>query len=373
MEILKTHISYKACKKLLLLFKFEIFLFSAIFFRLIFFAYNYPIVYWDEKTNLDVVNSTLNQSILFDLHYWGKPFFEKPPLWYMMTSVFVNLFSNNYLVYRLLPLLASLILVGIIFYLAHKIISKKAGIFALVFILSSSILFRPSSSYGYSSHTFSSADLDSLHLLFLTASFIFYSKFVSLLVSKKIFSFKALFIANFLIALSVLTKGPMGFLPIFLTLLFLVYKKVKLKFIFYFLILSLFLNLIFISWWYIFMYLKYGTEFLTTHFSYHIKNRVFSTLEGHQFPIYYYFEIFANPFEFLFGVIDIIAIFSLIKNKLYQKNYFYFVSIWGFVFVMIFLTFMQTKLSWYIFYTLPFAPWIFAIYIDLQSNTKSFA
>ncbi len=344
----------------------EIFLFLLVVSRLIFFVYNYPVSYWDETTNIYVVKSLVKSKQFFNLTYWNQGFFEKPPIWYFITSLLSLTFGSSYIVYRITAFIASVIFSYMLFKIAKAEFSRSFGIISLIVFLSINFIFRPAYSY-HSSHTFASADLDSLHLLFLFLSLIFYKKWIDGLFKKVDF-----LIANLFVALSFLTKGPMAFVAIFLVFLFLLFQGKSFKFLLKWLILSLIVNLVVIIPWYLYMYNLYRDEFLQIHFGYHIVKRLAYSLEGHNESWYFYLKILLDPKEFLFGFLVFPAIvFNLISKRL--KKFWVFVPTIGITVILVFLMILQTKLAWYLFYIIPFYPFVITNFlINIKNAFKMF-
>jgi len=69
-------------------------LFFLIIFALILDAQNRSIELWDEQTNIEVVRETLQSNASY-LNYEGKPFLEKPPLWYFLTGILVSILGQE--------------------------------------------------------------------------------------------------------------------------------------------------------------------------------------------------------------------------------------------------------------------------------------
>lgn len=248
---------------------------------------------WDEQTNIDVVDETLRfpppdkgeLEGVFDskliLHYNGKPFFEKPPLWYWGSMAIIKIHqavipaspesdgqylalsdspiyrdsagrgqNDNVFSYRFISALSGAGLTFLIYLLGKKFWGHWAGIVSSLSLLSIGHFFINNVSGYFSTHNFRSADLDALQLLFMMLSFWFFVKATPL--NPPFLPFPPLRLAgggqvsggkvqspppengelegvNLTLAfafsgLAIMTKGFLGLLPIAIFLLFQVVK-----------------------------------------------------------------------------------------------------------------------------------------------------
>jgi 4-amino-4-deoxy-L-arabinose transferase-like glycosyltransferase len=306
---------------------------TLIILSLIFCFYNLskpPLEIWDEYTNFNVIYDTieskeplkhnswfnrlrLNQSSsgfnapALNLSLNQNPFLEKPPLWYYLTIFSTKIFGINNFSIRFVSATSGFLLIMLITYLGWKMFSRKAGLIAGFSALATRHLFVKHP-YIFSTHTLRSADLDSLLLLFImltTLSLFNFSRSTS--TKRKYFW---LIIAGIFTGFGFLTKGPMSLIPvvIFFTYQLLNARKVDLKkLLSQFLIVNCTLLIVTVPW-HLFMYYKFGNEFIDTYFGYHMLQRGISTLEDHSGNILFYLKLLFRKDFFFSGELLIIMI-----------------------------------------------------------------
>lgn len=353
----------------------------------------HPPQVWDEQTNIDVVNSALPPFEKegwggFVLYYQNEPFFEKPPLWYWGTMGATDIFCKGTTscaptFYRLLSALSGVGIVLTVYFISKNAWGHWAGIVSGFSILSIGHLFINNVSGYFSTHTFRSADLDALQIFFIIISFAFYLNHKRLRHSDKNrnpFLNKLNIVLVFLFsALAIMTKGPIGFLPItillfnhpkippfakgdkggFITLLKKIWRIIKnhhlLPFSVFFLI---------ILPWHIWMYIKFGSDFIDKYFLYHMVKRATETIEEHNEDFLFYIRMFWNVNVFAVGIPTLVGIFIAIKNKVWKKDIGVKIAMLGILIPLILFTLVPTKLAWYNLYIYPFAAlmtgWLFA-------------
>jgi 4-amino-4-deoxy-L-arabinose transferase-like glycosyltransferase len=194
----------------------------------------------------------------------------------------------------------------------------------------------------FSTHTFNSADLDALQMLFIVLAFflIFYN------FKNKALSF---LLSYFFLGLGYLTKGPLVFLPLVMNSIYIFKHGVKLKS----LALGITVFLMPILIWYGFMIVNFGSSFLNEQLNYHVYQRAFSTLEGHSEPIYFYIQLFIDPRVNLLGIPFILVFLNKLKIRDRQRK----IRLYSFLFIVITLliiTIANTRLAWYIIPIYPF-------------------
>ncbi len=164
-------------------------------------------------------------------------------------------------------------------------------------------------------------------------------------------------IAGVATGLALLTKGPLGIIPLVTATVLSVHigKAVK--------------QSIFTAWkiffftavpWYLFMTIRFGFPFLSMHFGYHIIERTLSPIEGHDGSVWYYFQLLANRDVFFFWTLVVFSFVWVIVKKLYRKQNVLYVFVSTIIFFII-PTFIRTRLAWYILPFYPFAALVVGI------------
>jgi 4-amino-4-deoxy-L-arabinose transferase-like glycosyltransferase len=318
-------------------------LFFATIYRLFFGLGNQPIERWDERTNIDVVTDSIAQKDFPVLYLGQKPFFEKPPLWYMVNAVIAGTVGATPVSMRITSALSGLLIILLSAFAAWRWWGFIAGMVTWIVLLCSNQLFVTNSGGYFATHTFRSADLDTLQILFILVAFV-----AAVEIKRNRFLPIVLGIAS---GLAILTKGPMGLLPMVLLTGMEIFKKKNQR------------REIFIAWlimilvvlpWYIFMSIRFGSDFLEANLGYHMAERMIVPLEGHQGSNWIYLEILASWRMFLFSFLLIPGfIWVIIRKKYLDKRVLFLVLMVIFCFII--PSVVQTKLAWYILPIYPFA------------------
>jgi 4-amino-4-deoxy-L-arabinose transferase-like glycosyltransferase len=318
---------------------------------------------WDEGTNANIIYNSVNTNNPFELKIFDSNFLEKPPLWYYATFCSVKIFGFNTFALRFVSAISGFLLIMLVFKICNDKFGFSSGIISGLILICSRQLFF--SNLGiFATHNIRSADLDILQVLFIMLNFYYLWKQENN---------KNIIFAGIFSGLAILTKGPVGLLPIILVFVYkLKYKRLKiLKSIG---LLSLPIMLINATW-FLYMVFKFGSEFLTQYFGYHILERSVLSIEGNTRSIIFYFQILFNPRFFFSGILLILGLYEIYKNKL-TKDFFYFSLYWGILGLLIFITIIPTKLSWYILPIYPLASITIAHLFDsdeIKINAKLFS
>lgn len=292
---------------------------------------NKPPARWDEVTNIRALRETADKKSFPVLYYANKPFFQKPPLWYLINLPFVSHEKSEVIKFRIVSIISAFLIIALSVFFVWKHTGFIGGIITWVMLLLSNQFYTRNPAGIFSSHTLTSADSDSLQLLFILITFwLLHSKNKS-----------AYLLAGISTGLAVLTKGPLGFVPIIV--LTMLGKKVKTAAIVAF---------VFILPWYIMMFISFGQEFLQSHIGYHLIQRTTSAIEGHQNPPWYYLQILTNPR--IYPVLPLLLI-SIICLKFIRTIPFSIIycGLTALIFFMI-PTLVGTRLAWYILPVYPF-------------------
>lgn len=370
-----------------------------------------PLQRWDEQGNVHVVQTTMQSGNWLILKCKDKcsdclprdeavPFLDKPPLWYWLTMCSVTLFGDNNTAYRLVGAMCAFLLCMLVFGLGSAWFGLPAGTAALITILTTRHLFMTGDTH--TTHSFRTADLDSLQLLLIMLSIYFFWRslrkvdFASRSVKTNT-AFLSLALTSS--CLAYFTKGPMGFLPVVIFILYLVInssavivkdvlarhslsqekalflKNTAIEIIKILLFLLVILSIVIIPW-YIYQYKHIGRAFIDDHILYHLVRRASEPLEGHYGTWRFYFNIFFNMKIFLMGIPVCIGVFAIVTGlceRLTNKenaprttmnwweDFRIFSIVTGFLISFAVITAVQTKLMWYILYVYPFAALIVGV------------
>lgn len=270
-----------------------------------------PIERWDESTNLSVITETRLLGSFPVLYLSGKPFFEKPPLWYWLQVVSPYTPRVISAVFGFLAVLLTALL-------AWKWWGGLASFTAWTVLLTTNQLFVTNPEGIFSTHTFRSGDVDSLFILLMVASI----------------ATTRWKLQGFLAGLALLTKGPLGILPLLL------FSKAWL------------IALAVAVPWYAYMTIRFGQTFVSEHIGYHMASRALSPIEGHTYPLWYFGSIITNRSFFLSWEILAAALMWIMVRQKDTKAV--RIAVLTILFFLI-PTLIQTKLAWYVLPMYPFA------------------
>jgi len=335
-------------------------LFLSAFF--LFFRLHYSdIQTWDESTNALVVYETLHASDKSVLLFEGRPFFEKPPLWYYATMGVVAIFGFTEISLRSVSALSGTGIVLLLYFVGSRLVSRRTGFLASVSVFTVTQLFFFNPGGLFSTHTLRSADSDALQLLFILTSTLSFS----LANGKKRWMYGGFIFS----ALAIITKGPLGFLPVIVwgIMNLSVAKRSQLSRKTVFAAFVLFCGIVFS--WHAYMYFKFGGSFIETYFGYHLFARASSILENHAEPWWFYLKVLASPQVFPGFLLCITAFLIVLKTRPRNTCPVINASLISVILVFFFITLSKTKLAWYILPLYPFIALIIGFGWDKLINS----
>ncbi|MBU0976262.1 glycosyltransferase family 39 protein [Patescibacteria group bacterium] len=326
---------------------------------------------WDEHTNYKVVEESLRSTDPLELKYEGEPFLEKTPLWYWASMVSVQIFGLNNFSIRFISAISGSAVILLTFYIGWKMFSYKAGLISGMVLLATRQLFVKHTEI-FATHTFRSANLDSLQILFMLITFILFYKFYK---NKRCLGY--LFAAGISTGLGFLTKGPLSLVPPIVFFTFLTTNRNSLKLkpfqIMRFFTLHFSLFIIVTLPWHIWMFVINGNEFVTQYFIYHILGRGLTALEGHQESVFYYVKLLFRKDFFFSGEILLASVIFLILK--YKRKIFVDFSLLSCLAVccllLLTVSLAQTKLAWYLLPIYPFAALLIGKFFHDIWNVKN--
>lgn len=293
-----------------------------------------PINDWDEARYAVNALEILKNRDFIVLHYGHSPdlWNVRPPLGAWLIAISFKIFGYTEFALRFWSALWAVLTIGLIYLFGTVFVNQKVGFFSSLILLSSSQYI------GY--HSARTGDYDSPITFFIVlVSFLF-------LLSLKTEQKKYFYISAIPLALGFLYKGVVGFIPLVLIGLFLLFsgkiKKFSLKDYFFFGDVFLVLTLPWITARYL-----AGKEFFIQMLRGDIYMRATQAIEGHTGGVNYYFlritEGF-NPWHFLLLPALLVVIYLVIKKR---SDFYLYLLIWFFT-IFLGMTMVQTKLSWYI-------------------------
>lgn len=313
------------------------------FLRCFLFLDQRPLAEWDETRNAGVVRELVTKSTFPFLTYDGKPFFEKPPLWYYLTGI-VSLSGYSLTTLRLVSATWGFTTILIVFWIGVRWYGKAGGTIAAIVLLTTGHLFIPDAGGYFSPHTFRSADSDSLLIFCMVLAFFCFFRDKPQFTLGMVFS-----------ALGILAKGPMGIVPAAAYIIYIVTRRdwrsinpvqlVTAGMVFFFVLTP----------WYLVMIFSFGDLFIREHLGYHLFARIVESLEGHEGEWWFYISVLSNKEVFLGLEALFFSTAFLLRKSNTLKEYKAFAPLMVIALILLFITVTRTKLAWYVLPVYPFA------------------
>ncbi len=291
-----------------------------------------PLFDLDEGAFSEATREMLRGENYITTYLDGNLRFDKPILIYWLQAFSVKIFGLNEFALRLPSALAGSLWALFIYKFTEYKFDKKSAYYATIFMLSSLQI----------NLITKAAIADSLLNLFIATSI--FTIYIYIEERGK----KYLYYTYTLIALGVLTKGPVAIMvPLVTVAIYLSIKKeFKLLFSTIFNPIGIAIFIAIASPWYILEYLEQGEKFIDGFFFKHNLERFSTALESHKGSYFYYIPVI------LIGFLPFTTILlSTIKDitKYFKSNLELLLIVW-FIFVVVFFSFSGTKLPHYIIY-----------------------
>jgi len=304
-----------------------------------------PLARWDEMTNYAVVTKNINSHnpLVLTLHI--LPFFEKPPLWYYLTSIIARVYGPSNMTIRTISVLSAITTIILIYYISAMNTSSWTGVVAVILFTTIPHVFIMNAGGFFSTHTLRSADADSLQIMLIMSAVYCFLK------SKRYKSL--LYIGAAFSALAFLTKGPLGLLPygIYIFIKHSSSKDIEVQD----LIKSSLTIVGLISIWMIPMLTIYKTDFVRHFIMYHLFSRFTTSIEGHNqhilYPIYTLTTLQVFPF---FIPLVLSYIYQIYNKNIFRDRIILFSNL-SIITILLINMSTQTKLAWYLLPLYPFA------------------
>lgn len=292
---------------------------------------NLPLRDWDEATFAQVAKE-ISQSRFDDWRWlfptiWGEAYLNKPPLIHSLTALVYTFFGVSEFSTRIVGASLTALSVPLLYSLARELfLPRYYALFSALVYLTTMPVVR----HG--------------RLAMLDGAVLCFQVLMMLFVLKARRDLRYALPAGIAFGLICLSKGWMlGFLLGSIVLLFLMWDTPRLISSVY-LWLGFFLGLLPVIAWQTAQYLYYGNQFINTSVKDQSLDRVFTAVEGHQGPIWYYvLELLKYPHPWI--IIAIIGIVIAWQNR--NWSWAKFILVWSFAY-LIAVSIMGTKLPWYI-------------------------
>ena len=240
---------------------------------------------WDEINFAEAAREMLVTGDYLTVRIDYKPFHEKPPLFIWLQALSMHAFGVNEFAARLPNAVTGIITLLLLYGFGKKIFDERFGLLWVIAYIGS---FLP---HFY----FKSGIIDPVFNLFIFLSIYFSYCYLNNAIKNQKKKLRYFFFAVFFAGLAVLTKGPVGFLLVFLCWnLFYFIKRKYFRYPYKEILLITFFSFTFYLAWYISVTLLSGADLINDFLKYHL--RLLTTEDaGHGGPFYYHF------FVLLFG------------------------------------------------------------------------
>lgn len=299
---------------------------------------------FDEAIYAKVASNMYESGDLFTLRWNPETFwFEKPPLYFIVTSFFYNVFGENEFSARLFSALSSLVLVIFVYKFAKMVFdSSKSGYFAVIALITNvSILYY--------------SRMAMLDVIFTTFIFISTYFFIKNQKDPKVFN---LILTGIFVGLAVMTKNIVGLLPLGFFGVYYLIRLIKDKSTFFTSFKSfglIFLTVLIVSLpWHLHMYNLYGDRFINSYFGYHLFERFGTVIEEKEGPWNFYLLVIQNSMRIWFGALLIGLVYFIYKIIKTKENENLLFVLYSSLIVLLVFSISSSKLRWYIMPIYPF-------------------
>lgn len=282
----------------------------------------------------------------------NEPWFEKPPLYFWLSALFLKVLPTPELAVRLPSAIFGFSTVILTYFFAKLLFGKTAGFIAGLSLLTT---FQ----FLYYART---GMLDVTCTFFITAALFAY--YLSREGAKKIRPIFFLVLSGTFIGLAILTKGVVGLLPlvivgIFETTLSLggtrvlqggrsnlvpsIFLPIARLFV-----IAVVSAVIFLPW-HVSMYQLHGQTFINSYLGYHVLERATMEVEDKVAPFYWYAVVLKVSMRLWFIALLpalLFAVYRFVKQPI-DRSKLAFIALWSMVIVVVF-SISKSKLVWYI-------------------------
>jgi len=281
----------------------------------------------------------------------------KPPLFMWLMSLAYQIFGiNNFATRFWSPVFGALSLV-LLFFLGKKLYNAYVGFLAAL------VLGTFTTFYLFARHAMTD-------VVFI--SFILGSVYFLLLSEKSDGSNRFAAFSGFFFGLAFMTKQLEALLIPLIILSYFIATRRGIKFFFTKRFTPfLKVGILVISPWFVYMVLRFGPDFWQSHFVFSVVSRAISPIEGHSESYFYYFSYLVNKENLLWvTLLPLAACLCVFKAIVKRSKEDTLVFVWMAI-VLVFFTFAQTKLFWYILpafpaFALALSSFLFQLYKKAQ-------
>lgn len=291
---------------------------------------------WDEAIYAEVSKNIIRSGDYITLHWdLGSNWFEKPPLYFWISSTFMRVFGVSEFSARLPSAIAAFLSVIVVYFFAKYLFkSRLVGFLAGLMLTTTAHIWY----YGRLGM------LDVTVGFFILVSLFFAYKFLDT------YKYRFAVYAGLFTGFAIMTKAIVGLLPVGVIFIYLVYllisnqavlKKVLLGALYYT------ISLLAVALpWHLVAYLEHGQRFIDVYINEHILGRGLTDAQGKTRPFFWYIDVLRVSMRGWFLILIpsfIYAVFKAFK----RDNKFVYLLVYSLVTFM-FFSISTSKLIWYL-------------------------
>lgn len=291
---------------------------------------------WDEAIYAEVSKNIIKTGDYITLHWdIGSNWFEKPPLYFWLSSTFMRVFGINEFSARLPSAIAAFLSVIVVYFFAKYLFKSR-----LVGFLSGLMLVTTAHVWYYGRLGM----LDVTVGFFILASLFFAYKFL------ETYKYKFAVYSGLLTGFAIMTKAIVGLLPVGIIFIYLIYliisnqivlKKVLLGTLYYL------VSLVVIAVpWHLISYIEHGQRFIDVYIKEHILGRGLTNVQGKTRPFFWYIDVLRVSMRGWFLILIPSFVYAVIKAFKRDNKYVYLL-IYSLV-TFLFFSISTSKLIWYL-------------------------
>jgi hypothetical protein len=306
---------------------------------------NTHLIPWDEAIYAKIAKNMVTTSEYISMQWKSKAvWFEKPPLYMWMQTLFMHVLGFNAWAVRLPSAILGFLTLAVVYAIANRMFNRTVALVSVVSLMSTT-------HFMYYSRT---GMLDVAVTFFITLAFYLYQ-------NAKIREQDLMFVLSGLsIGLAIMTKGVVGVLALVLLVLIEIFAAKRLRVRHWLLV--LFGTLVVALPWHLAMYFKYGITFLDNYIGYHVIDRAASAIEDKGNPWWWYVILIKVTMRLWFVVL--LGAFPYAMYRVFKRDaritpiFLWFLLIFG-VFSL-----AKSKLAWYIMPLYPAAALLNGVFVD---------
>jgi 4-amino-4-deoxy-L-arabinose transferase-like glycosyltransferase len=289
---------------------------------------------WDESIYASVARNILSTGDMIKLQLGDAPYFNKPPLFMVLTAGSFNLFGVNEFSARLISALFAIGCLLIGYALVRKLVSERVAFFSSLLVLAHA-QFIQISQHG--------------RMESMVTFFILLACYAMFRIPENARWWLVFFIS---LAAGVLTKGVFALIPVLLFISLSVYShKFRNSVCSFWFLIGVLLFLVSSLPWFYLEYQTYGTVYLDEFWGRQTFTRITTAFEGHNGGPFYYLNRLSFRYFSTWAFLIIPALIYGIWKWFRERSvglFFLNVFIWSGL--LFFSLLVGTKLPWYVYY-----------------------